>query len=161
MKSFIAASTITKVLSAILLGVQDMHQQDAGGTDQRPSRLDQQVAAERADDARELRGPGGFFRRLLRRVANPEPAAAIEVAKRNPRARKLADKSSQARQSAPVGSERQNLRSDMRADSLPVDPARIAVLEIEAARGLPIDSEFVAMMSGGDVRMAAGLRRPD
>ena len=45
----------------------------------------------------------------------------------------------------------------MRADSLPLDPARIAVLEVEASRGLPVNPEFVAMVSGGDVRMAAGL----
>ena len=134
-----------------------MHQQHAGGADQRTSRLDQQVAAERTNDARELRGPGRFFRRLLRRVANAESAAAIEIAERDARARKFAHKSSQARQSAAVRSKRQNLRSDMRADSLPVDPARIAVLKIEAARGLPINSKFVAMMSGGNVRMAAGF----
>src|SRR5271169_3725739 len=115
------------------------------------------MAAERANDARKLRGPGRFFRRLLRRVANPESAAAIDVAERDSRARKLAHKSSQPRQCAPVGSERKNLRSDMRADSLPVDPARIAVLEIEAARGFPVNPKFVAMVSGGDVWMPAGF----
>src|ERR1700674_834670 len=134
-----------------------MHQKHTCGTDQRAARLDQQVAAERSDDSREFRGPGRFFRRLLRRVANSESTAAIEVTERDARARKLAHKSSQTRQSAPVRCKRQNLRSDMRADSLPVDPARIAMLEIEAARGLPVNPKLVAMVSSGNVRMAAGL----
>ena len=115
------------------------------------------MAAERANDARELRGLGRFFRRLLRRVANAESAAAIEIAERDARARKLAHKSCQTRQSAAVRGKRQNLRSDVRADSLPLDPARIAVLEVQASRGLPVDAKFVAMVPGGNVRMAAGL----
>ncbi len=72
-------------------------------------------------------------------------------------ARSSAYKSSQARESAAVRSERKNLRSDMRADSLPVNEARIAVLEVQAARSFPIDSKFVAMVSGGNMRMAACL----
>jgi hypothetical protein len=45
----------------------------------------------------------------------------------------------------------------MRADSLPLDPPGITVLNIQASRGIAIDAEFMAMVTGRDVRVAAGL----
>src|SRR3974390_692946 len=114
------------------------------------------MAAERANHSRELRGPGRCFRRTFRRVANPQSAPGIKVAERDASTRKLAHKSNEARQCAAVRCERHNLRADMRADSLPVDPAGTPMLQVEPARRFPIDSKFVAMMSGGNVRMATG-----
>ena len=46
----------------------------------------------------------------------------------------------------------------MGADSLPFDPARVAMGQVEAAGVWPIDAEFVLMTACGDVAMAA---RPD
>src|SRR6266853_2090732 len=45
----------------------------------------------------------------------------------------------------------------MRADSLPLDPARVTVLKVQAPRAVPINAEFVAMVSSRDMRMAPGL----
>src|ERR1700739_3037826 len=115
------------------------------------------MATERFYHARKFRGPCRRFRRLLRRIANAQSAAAIDIAQRNSRARKITHKSGEARQRAAVRIHRKNLRTDMRADSLPVNPSRTAVLQIKFAPGFPVNSKFVAMVPRGDVRMAAGL----
>ncbi len=73
-----------------------------------------------------------------------------------PASRQFAIVASHARESPAIGREAQNLRADVRADSAPFDPARIAMLQIEAARIFPIDAELMAVMAGGDVRMASG-----
>src|SRR5579864_7866160 len=44
----------------------------------------------------------------------------------------------------------------MRADTTPTNPARAAMSEIETVGGRPIQAEFVVMVSGGNVGMAAG-----
>src|SRR5258706_2248213 len=53
--------------------------------------------------------------------------------------------------------ERSDLRSDVRANPLPANPLRLSMGEIEAPRSRPIQTEFVLVAPGCDVRMAAGL----
>jgi len=159
MKSFIAASTITKFLPRFCLVYKTRNQQIAGGADQRspPARsASGSPAGERR--AQVPAAQAAFSGGCSDVVANPESAATIEVTQRYPRARKLAHKSSQTRQSRAGGEQASEiLRTDVRADSLPVNPARIAMLEIQAASTFPVNPKFVAMLSGGNVRMAAGF----
>src|SRR5690242_7299840 len=51
----------------------------------------------------------------------------------------------------------QNLRADMRADSAPLDPPRIPILQVQRKRGSPINAEFMAALPRGNVRMSSRL----
>src|SRR5271169_4727999 len=50
-----------------------------------------------------------------------------------------------------------NLRTDMHADSLPADPVRIRVRQIQPPRLGPAESELVLVTPGRNVRMPARL----
>src|SRR6267378_6192549 len=109
------------------------------------------------DGARQFRCVGSLLRRLLRGVTDAKPSAAIEVAECDPLALEVAEKTRQACQRAAVRRKREDLRADMSADSLPLDPARVTVFQVEAPRAIPIDSEFVAVVPGRNMRVASGL----
>src|SRR5882672_634655 len=115
------------------------------------------MTPQRTDGSRELRCVGSLLRRLLRGITDAEPSTAIEIAECDATALKVADKSRQARQRAAIRRKREDLRTDMSADSLPLDPPRVTVLEVEASRSVPIDAEFVAVVPGRNMRMASGL----
>src|SRR5271169_519208 len=69
----------------------------------------------------------------------------------------LADESRDADYSAAEGREAEDLRTDVGADSLPGNMIGARFVEIEILRVVPVNAEFVPMMSGGDVGVAAGL----
>src|SRR5258706_15155212 len=105
------------------------------------------MTSQRTDSARPLRGVGILLRRLLRSVTDAKASAAIDVAERDALALEVAEKTRQARQRAAIRRKREDLRTDMSADSLPLDPARVTVFQVEASRSVPIDSEFVAVVA--------------
>src|SRR5256885_14836680 len=94
-------------------------------------------------------------KRLFIRIAHAETAAEIKIAQLDSGIGKVTEMAHQARERTAEGSEVQNLRTDMSADAAPFDPARIPILQIQSARSIPIDAEFVAVVASGDVRMAA------
>ena len=83
-------------LAAIRFGVQHAHQQHACRGDDGTAGLEQQVAAERAENAGDRLGVIGRGEGLLVRVAHAEAAAEIEIAKRDAGTRELAEIASQA-----------------------------------------------------------------
>src|SRR6267142_822462 len=115
------------------------------------------MTSQRTDSARQLRCVGSLLRRLLRGVTDAKASAAIEIPERDALALEAAEKPRQARQRAAIRRKREDLRSDMSADSLPLDPARVTVFQVEASRSVPIDSEFVAVVPGRNMRVASGL----
>src|SRR5712664_2436624 len=94
-------------------------------------------------------------KRLFIGIAHAEAAAEIKIAQLDSGIGKLTEMARQPREGAAEGSEAQNLRTDMSADAAPFDPPRIPVLQIQSMRSIPIDAEFVAVVAGGDVRVAA------
>src|ERR1700683_1466168 len=133
------------------------HEQYARVCDERTTGFHEHVAI----DAPKLRGErlGVLFewRRILSGVAHAEAPANIHVTQGNTGAlqstyitRQLADRFA-------IGRNAQDLRTDVRADSLPRDPFRIAMRQIELPSVLPVNSEFVVMLSGGNVGMRAGF----
>jgi hypothetical protein len=86
------------------------------------------VAPQRPDSARQFRSVGGLLRRLLGSVSDAQPSTTIEVTERDALAFEVADIPRQTRQSAAVWRKRQYLRTDVRAEPLPLDPVRVAVL---------------------------------
>src|SRR5882672_1272297 len=115
------------------------------------------MTSERTDSARQLRCVGSLLRRLLRGVTYAKASAAIEITECDPLALEVAEKTRQACQRAAIRRKREDLRTDMSADSLPLDPARVTVFKVEAPRAVPIDSEFVAVVPGRNMRVAPGL----
>src|SRR3981081_4406161 len=115
------------------------------------------MTSQRTDSARQLRCVGSLLRRLLRSVTYAKASAAIDVAERDPLAIEVADKSGQPCQRAAIRRKREDLRTDMSADSLPLDPPRVTVFQVESPRTVPIDSEFVAVGPGRNLRVASGL----
>src|SRR6266403_917436 len=115
------------------------------------------MTSQRTDSARQLRGVSSLLRRLLRGVTYAKASAAIEIMECDPLALEVAEKTRQACQRAAIRRKREDLRTDMSADSLPLDPARVTVFQVEAPRAIPIDSEFVAVVPGRNMRVASGL----
>src|SRR5258705_10634549 len=115
------------------------------------------MTSQRTDSARQLRCVGSLLRRLLRGVTYAKASAAIEIAERDALALEVAEKPRQPCQRAAIRRKREDLRTDMSADSLPLDPPRVTVFQVEAPRAIPIDSEFVAVGSGRKIRGASGL----
>ena len=109
------------------------------------------------DSARQLRCVGSLLWRLLRGVTDAKPSAAIEIAERDALALDVAEKPRQPCQRAAIRRKREDLRTDMSADSLPLDPARVTVFQVKAPRPVPINTEFVAVVPGRNMRVASGL----
>src|SRR6266404_1353115 len=115
------------------------------------------MTSQLTDSARQLRCVGSLLRRLLRGVTDAKASAAIEIPEHDALAVEVAEKTRQPCQRAAIRRKREYLRTDMSADSLPLDPARVTVFQIEAPRSVPIDSEFVAVVPGRNMRVASGL----
>src|SRR5207302_5522792 len=127
-----------ELLAAILFCIQHAHQQNAGWSDDRTARLEQQMASERAEDAGDGLCVIGRRKRLFVGIAHAESPAEIEIPQFDAGIGKLTEMTRQAREGAAKGSEAQNLRADMSADPAPVDPTRIPVLQILRKRSFPI-----------------------
>src|SRR6266446_2707830 len=84
-------------------------------------------------------------------VANPQPAAKIQILEIDSRPAQLAHISSQPPQRAAKWIERGNLRADVHADSPPGDVARRAMHEIQAPGLLPIQPKLVFMPPRGNM----------
>src|SRR5712671_2054289 len=115
------------------------------------------MTSQRTDSARQLRCVGSLLRRLLRGVTDAKASAAIEIAECDALAIEVADQSRQACQRAAMRRKREDLRTEMSADSLPLEPPRVTVFQVEAPRAIRIDSEFVAVVPGRNMRVASGL----
>src|SRR6266550_273281 len=115
------------------------------------------MTSQRTDSARQLRCVGSLLRRLLRGVTDAKASAAIEIAECDPLALEVAEKPCQPCQRSAIRRKSEDLRTDMSADSVPLDPARVTVFQVEAPRTVPIDSEFVAVVPGRNVGVASGL----
>src|ERR1700704_687872 len=99
------------------------------------------MTSQRTDSARQLRCVGSLLRRLPRGVTDAKASAAIQKAECDPLALEVAENPRQPCQRAAIRRKREDLRTDMSADSLPLDPARVTVFQVEAPRTVPIDSE--------------------
>src|SRR6267378_2011418 len=97
------------------------------------------MTSQRTDSARQLRCVGSLLRRLLRGVTYAKASAAIEIPEHDALAVEVAEKPRQPCQRAAIRRKREDLRSDMSADSLPLDP------------------EVVAVVPGRNMRVAPGL----
>src|SRR5487761_707880 len=113
------------------------------------------MAAERANRLRQARRVFLDRWRIFVCVTNPEAAADIQITQPDSRARQLATISRQARGGAAERRDFRDLRTNVPADSPPINPQRLLVEKIQAARFRPVDSEFVPMMARRDVRMPA------
>src|SRR6266576_5096967 len=113
------------------------------------------MTSQRTDSARQLRCVGSLLRRLLRGVTDAKASAAIEIPEHDALAVEVAEKTRQPCQRAAIRRKREDLRTDMSADSLPLDPARVTVFQVEAPRSVPIDSEFVAVVPGRNMWVAS------
>ena len=69
---------------------------------------------------------------------------------------KFGEVARQASETAFEGSDSQDLRTKVRADALPLDPAGVAVLQIQTPRIGPVDAKLVLMVTGRDVPVASG-----
>jgi len=143
-------------LAAIPFDIEHPRQQHPGGRDNGASGLEEQMATERAH----LGGHGASVGRrghgALIPVAHAKAAAEVEVAQGNAGARQLYDVAGQARECTAKGRQSQNLRADVRADALPVNPARAAMHQVEPPGVGPIHAELVLVVTGGNVRVSAG-----
>src|ERR1700704_3376569 len=99
------------------------------------------MTSQRTDGARQLRCVGSLLRRLLRGVTYAKASAAIEERGGHAPRVEVAENPRQPCQRAAIRRKREDLRTDMSADSLPLDPARVTVFQVEAPRTVPIDSE--------------------
>ena len=151
-----AASTITNSFAAIRFCVQHASEQHASGGDDRAARFEQHVEAKRFGGARDHGGiicaRGDFFVGVTR----TESAANIQISQVDSGA---AQRFYVARKTLECRAERiecDDLRTDMRADSLPGNIFAISVREIEALRVGPIHAKFVIVPPRRNMRMAAG-----
>src|SRR5260370_21438596 len=119
------------------------------------------MTSQRTDSVRQLRCVSSLLRRLLRGVTYAKASAAIEVAERDALALEVAEKTRQACQRAAIRRKREDLRTDMSADSLPLDPPRVTVFQVQSPRTVPIDSELVAVVRRSAItRASARANRP-
>ncbi len=146
-----------EVFAAIALGVEDAGEQHAGGADESATGFEKETAAERADERGEGAGVGVECGGAFAGVADAEAAAEVEIVECDAGAGELADVAREATEGAAEGSEVEDLRADVSADAAPLDPARVAMGEVEAEGVAPVHAEFVAAMAGGDVRVTAGF----
>jgi hypothetical protein len=105
------------------------------------------------DHARVVK-PGG---RLLIGVTHAEAAAEIEIFQSDAKCAKLTDKTSQATQRLLKWRQSGNLRANVGTNAVPLNPCRTAVVGVKFARSVPIQSEFMIAVSGGNVRVSSGL----
>ncbi len=124
----------------------------------RTAGLEQQVAAKRPDDGGERAGVGADARGIFPRIAHAEAAAEVQIAQVNARTGQFGEVARQALEAALEGSDSQDLRTKVRADALPLDPAGIAVLQIQTPRVRPVDAKLVLMVARW--RCAGGRRPP-
>src|SRR5262249_54367485 len=95
--------------------------------------------------------------RWLVGITNPETAAEIQVTQHDSRRLELSHVTRDSLECAAERIERDNLRADVCADSMPANRARILVLQIQAFGAGPVGPEFMMIASRCYVRMAAGL----
>ena len=117
--------------------------------------LEQQVNAQRlygtSDHARVV----DTRRWLLVRVAHAEAAAKIEIFQVDSQFTEFANKTRETRERFLERLQRCNLRADVRTNSVPPNPLRIAMLGVEFARGIPVQTKFVFVVSCRNMRVAA------
>src|SRR5258706_12108962 len=96
-------------------------------------------------------------RRILISITNAEAATEIEIFQVDAKFTKFANKTSQTSERFFKRPQRCDLRADVGADTVPLNPFRTGVLGVEFAGGVPVQSEFVIAVAGGNMRMAASL----
>src|SRR5208282_3030526 len=139
----------------IALCIDHFGQQDAGGSNDRAPWLQQKMQTERTNALSNHSGVVLARRGIFRRIAHSQPAAQIQIFQPNPGAPQFRYVSRDAAECAAKWIERNNLRTDMRADSLPMQILRILVSQIQPASLRPIEPKLVRVASRRDVRMAA------
>ena len=142
------------VLAAIFLGVEHPHQQNTRRGHNRTPRLQQQVTAQGTEDARDHVCVFDRQYRLFLGVADANTSAEIQVAELDARIGELLVVTGETRERLAERGKAEYLRSDMGADALPFDPARFAVLQIDAPGPVPIQAKFMGVVAGGNMRMA-------
>ena len=146
-----------KAFAAVGFYVLDASEENAGVGDDRAARFEQKMDTQRLDRARNHTSVVNPGRRLLIGVAHAEAAAKIEIFQIDSQFAKFANERDKTRERLLKLAKSSDLRANVRAETAPPNPPGIAVLNVELARGRPIETKFVLVVAGGDVRVAAGL----
>ena len=93
--------------------------------------------------------------RFFHRVSHAQTATEIQILQIDSRAAQFLHIARNPPKRATKRSKRNNLRADVRADSLPLQIFGILMRKIEPPRFRPIETKFVSVASGCNVRMAA------
>src|SRR5215472_9557663 len=143
-------------LSGIALHVNHAREQHASGPHKPAAGFNQQLTIKSPGEPGERARINRQIERLFLLVANAHAAADIDDFKTNAACRQFAHMRGQLAERPATGSRAQNLRAEVSADAAPDNPSRIILLEIKAARRIPVHSKFMVVLAGGNVLVAAG-----